>query len=483
MASVLQVIVKESIQQSIMEDLDEDQEAGMKRMKKNRKRFEELLDLLEEKEVAERQRIHIFKSRQVHPRENYRESFWYNFMQRDLSDMKSKDGKIFRLRFTVPYQMFQQLLAYATEWFPQKDYDICGRETTPIFLKLLGTLRMLGKGCSWDLLYELSGISGEVHRKWTHAFLAKFSNEMYPVYVHGPRNSEELKSVTSLYAASGFPGCVGSTDCVHIRWDMCPSQWVSVFRNGKHNYSSIAYEMTVDHTKRFQSTTLGHYGTTSDKTIVKFDGFVNAVKFEKFYTEAEFKIQFGENKWAAEKGCYLLVDGGYHKWRIMQCPLKHTTDKDKMRWSEYAESVRKDVECSFGILKKRYQILKNAITWHKKSQIDNAVYSCVILHNMLHEFDGYDERWETEILNSHYDEDEKNCLTVMRRRQIETIENRIDHSSIGRLMANVNNIAFANNLDNQTAFEKSNEHSDLQDKLVKHMHYQYMSGKLRWISI
>ena len=68
MASVLQVIVKESIQQSIMEDLDEVQEAGMKRMKKNRKRFEELLDLLEEKEVAERQRIHIFKSRQVHPR-------------------------------------------------------------------------------------------------------------------------------------------------------------------------------------------------------------------------------------------------------------------------------------------------------------------------------------------------------------------------------------------------------------------------------
>lgn len=102
---------------------------------------------------------------------------------------------------------------------------------------------------------------------------------------------------------------------------------------------------------------------------------------------------------------------------------------------------------------------------------------------MLHEFDGYDERWEAEILNSHYDEDEKNCLTVMRRRQIETIENRIDHSSIGRLMTNVNDIAFANNLDNQTAIEKSNEHSDLQEKLVKHLHYQYVSGKLKWISI
>ena len=53
---------------------------------------------------------------------------------------------------------------------------------------------------------------------------------------------------------------------------------------------------------------------------------------------------------------------------------------------EFAESIRKDVECSFGILKKRFQYLKTGITWHRKSDIDNAVFSCVILHNMLHEF-------------------------------------------------------------------------------------------------
>ena len=77
----------------------------------------------------------------------------------------------------------------------------------------------------------------------------------------------------------------------------------------------------------------------------------------------------------------------------MQCPIKHTTEVDKIRWSEFAESIRKDVECSFGILKKRFQLLKIGINWHKKTDIDNAVFSCVTLHNMLHEFDGYEERW------------------------------------------------------------------------------------------
>ena len=48
--------------------------------------------------------------------------------------------------------------------------------------------------------------------------------------------------------------------------------------------------------------------------------------------------------------------------------MKHTNEEDQSRWSEFAESIRKDVECAFGILKKRYQILKNAITWHSKSR-------------------------------------------------------------------------------------------------------------------
>lgn len=119
--------------------------------------------------------------------------------------------------------------------------------------------------------------------------------------------------------------------------------------------------MTVTHSKKFQSTTTGHYGTTSDKTIVKFDGFVQQVRLDRRYTNAEFELQVGPNEWITEKGVYLLVDGGYHKWRIMQCPIKHTPEVDQIRWSEFAERIRKDVECSFGILKKRFLILKIGI--------------------------------------------------------------------------------------------------------------------------
>ena len=421
--------------------------------------------------------------RKSYIRENYRESCWWNFLQRDnLSDLTSRDGKTFRNRFTVPFQLFQELLLMANAWFPQRLSDAYGKEVSPIELKLLGTLRILGKGCSWDLLYELSGVSAEVHRRWTLAFIARFAKEMYPSYVHGPRNNSEMESVSGLYAASGFPGCIGSTDCVHIRWEKCPSVEATTYRNGKHTFTSIAYEMTVTHSKKFQATTIGHYGTTSDKTIVKFDGFVQDIRTKKRFTNAQYELQISPNEWITEKGVYLLVDGGYHKWRIMQCPIKHTPDIDEIRWSEFAESIRKDVECSFGILKKRFQLLKIGINWHNKNDIDNAVFSCVILHNMLHEFDGYDEKWENELYNAHNDKEEQVVLDKIRRRVVRTVENNVDHSSVGTYDRNINNINFANRLDVED-IETSDKFIDLRSKLVKHFTNQYLEGKFKWTQI
>jgi hypothetical protein len=89
----------------------------------------------------------IVLKRKLYARENYKDSCWYKFLQRDLSDLSGRDGKLFRNRLTVPYQLYKQLLEIAGRWFPQKDHDVCGKETTPLFLNFLGALRMLGKGC------------------------------------------------------------------------------------------------------------------------------------------------------------------------------------------------------------------------------------------------------------------------------------------------------------------------------------------------
>ena len=53
-----------------------------------------------------------------------------------------------------------------------------------------------------------------------------------------------------------------------------------------------------------------------------------------------------------------------------------------------AESIRKDVECVFGILKGRFRILKAGIRLHGVDNADSIWSTCCALHNLLLEIDG-----------------------------------------------------------------------------------------------
>ena len=72
-------------------------------------------------------------------------------------------------------------------------------------------------------------------------------------------------------------------------------------------------------------------------------------------------------------------------------PSKIAEDNDETVFSRTLESVRKDVECFFGILKGRFRVLKLRVGCHSQESVDNIFFTCCILHNMLHAFDGMDK--------------------------------------------------------------------------------------------
>ena len=72
---------------------------------------------------------------------------------------------------------------------------------------------------------------------------------------------------------------------------------------------------------------------------------------------------------------------------------------DEVLWSEWLESVRKDVECTFGVLKQRFRFLRNACRYHLADTIENAMKTACMLHNLLLQHDGYtDFDWEVIII-------------------------------------------------------------------------------------
>lgn len=60
-------------------------------------------------------------------------------------------------------------------------------------------------------------------------------------------------------------------------------------------------------------------------------------------------------------------------------PSKYPENNEGTAFSSTLESVRKGVECFFGILKGRFIILKLRLGYHSKEDIDNIFFACCIL--------------------------------------------------------------------------------------------------------
>lgn len=88
--------------------------------------------------------------------------------------------------------------------------------------------------------------------------------------------------------------------------------------------------------------------------------------------------------------CSLRTLIAHLQWRVLQAPLKSASNEKELLFSKHIESVRKDSECVFGALKARWRLLRMPVQYHTMEAIDHVVFSCCILHNMLHDYDGRD---------------------------------------------------------------------------------------------
>ncbi len=53
---------------------------------------------------------------------------------------------------------------------------------------------------------------------------------------------------------------------------------------------SVAYSVTVDHSRRILSATVGHPGSRYDKTIIQFDKYVQGLRSGTLYPGKQFNV-------------------------------------------------------------------------------------------------------------------------------------------------------------------------------------------------
>ncbi len=209
----------------------------------------------------------------------------------ELNDPTSFEAIEFKARFRVPWAFFSRfLLPWTKEKFPRKA-DAVGRMGMPTELKLLGVLRILGRGIHFDDIAEFAdaGFKGEVIRTFYHMFVAEFSATFFHEWIKPPSDMEEIKRAMRLYELAGVAGAIASIDALHTRWDVCGYSNLQLSK-GKEGYATLAYQLAVLHSTWIVSCTQGFGGTTNDKTITRYDDFVQRIQRQELYNDIEFKL-------------------------------------------------------------------------------------------------------------------------------------------------------------------------------------------------
>ena len=163
------------------------------------------------------------------------------------------------------------------------------------------------------------------------------------------------------YTMAGFPGCIGSADATHITLEKCWAKLGNMHKGGKSAHTTRAFNITVNHRRRILYSTKGYPGRWNDKTLVQYDRLLRGIRDGSLLEDLDFKLYEeanGDIQVHLYRGPWVMVDNGYLSWSTTIPPMKEPFTFGDLRWSKWLESMRKDVECTFGILKGRYIALQ-----------------------------------------------------------------------------------------------------------------------------
>ncbi len=250
----------------------------------------------------------------------------------------------------------------------------------------MAALRVLGRGGVFDCVAEQTNISEPVIQCFFHSFITHWSTVQFDHFVKWPTTAEEIQALVKDYACGGLDGGFCSSDVCHVCWDRC-NVYLANAAKGKEGFTTIGFGIAVSHRRRILHSTGGFLGATNDKTIARHDSFMTALRTAGGQLDCarDFKYSLFDSsgRLVQHKGAYILVDNGYHKWAELMNPISHPNSIEEKRWSANLESFRKDVECTFGILKGRFRVLKTGIRLQSMASVVRVWKTCCALHNML----------------------------------------------------------------------------------------------------
>ncbi|KAL5739605.1 hypothetical protein ACOSQ2_028785 [Xanthoceras sorbifolium] len=193
------------------------------------------------------------------------------------------------------------------------------------FQKITSVFRMLAYGVPADSTDEYIKIGEstaiESMKRFCRAVVEVFGER----YLRSP-NAYDVARLLQIGEERGFPGMLGSLDCMHWKWKNCPTAWA------------------------------GQYSRRSGSPTIILEAYNTG---------------------------YYLANSIYPKWSTLVQTIHDLRGPKKSLFAMKQEACRKDVERAFGVLQSRFAIVKGPARFWNKHVLHDIMSSCIIMHNMI----------------------------------------------------------------------------------------------------
>ncbi|KAI3741293.1 hypothetical protein L1987_58965 [Smallanthus sonchifolius] len=265
------------------------------------------------------------------------------------------NAETFRNRFRIRRNLFLRIvndLEREMDYFKLK-WDARGRRGFTPIQKCTTAMRQLAYGSGSDELDENIKIAKKTTRICLYKFCKCIINIYGPKYLRKPTSSDIQKIYKHHEEVHGLLGMLGSLYCMHWEWSNCPNAWRGQYMRGDHPAPTIMLEAVTSQDLWFWHAFFGVAGSNNDINLLNqsplFNTLVNGTA-----PDSSFDLR----------------------------------DEPRKYFKRRQESARKDIERAFGVIKQRFQIVKNPARAWKLERIRRVMYTCIILHNMIIEDDG-----------------------------------------------------------------------------------------------
>ncbi|CAN6179989.1 unnamed protein product [Urochloa humidicola] len=285
--------------------------------------------------------------------------------------------KHFRRRFRMSKSLFLRIVAAMEahdDYFRQKPNAAGVLGASPI-QKVIAAFWMLAYGSPADFLDGYVRLGESTIIECLSHFVEAVVNVFGEEYLRAP-NAKDIERLMAINSARGFPGMYGSVDCMHWKWDKCPTSWRGAYTGHKDGPTMIL-EAVASQDLWIWHAFFGLSGSLNDINVLRrsplFDSLTSG-------TAPEVEYMVNGNKYTMG---YYLADGIYPAWATFVKAFQDPQTNKKRHFKRVQEAARKDVERAFGVLQARFAIVRGPARFWCKEQLWYIMQACVVLHNMI----------------------------------------------------------------------------------------------------